>query len=417
MSDLPVLIIGAGVAGLSAAISLREAGIDCVVVEAAGRVGGRAHTTQIGQHAFDLGASWLHAAERNPLTPLARAGGLALVDADDVRTRRVMIGSAIATPAELAARAASYRRFEALAQAEPRDIAIADTIAPLRPDPWTASIEAWEACQIAAADPRDLSVIDWRDNELEGANLTVQGGIGRFVATTLAGKAGPIRLDTRVTALDWSGPIVAATAAGNIHAGACIITVSTAAAARIRFTPALPETHATALGHLPMGLLTKVALRSTGADRLGLRADENVTARIERDAPMMSLLAWPGGADHVVAFIGGPPAWALARQGEAATIAAVRLRLRDWFGPRADEALGDAIVTNWHDNPDVGGAYAYARAGHADSRRILAMPIADGRLVFAGEATAQHGLAGTVGGAWNEGLRAAAIAAAQSRPS
>lgn len=418
MKNLPVLVIGAGVAGLSAATSLRAAGIDCVVVEAANRVSGRAYTTRIGHHAFDHGASWLHAAARNPIADFARAAGCKLINADHVRTRRVMIGHDIATPAQLAERAKAYEHFEKMAGAETRDIAIANAIAPLRADPWTASIEAWEACQIAAADPDDLSVIDWRCNELEGENLHISGGIGHFVATTLAENAGPISLNTEVSAIDWSGDIVATTQAGDISASACVITVSTAAAKRIRFTPVLPNTHAEALGNLPMGLLTKIVLRATGPDRLGLRPDESVTARIARGEPMLSLLAWPSGADHVVAFIGGPPAWELASQGEAATISYVRQRLHTWFGDRANNALGEAIVTDWHNDPLHGGAYAYARAGHANSRAILATPMANGRLIFAGEATAQNGLAGTVGGAWNEGQRAAAIAAAaRSHPS
>lgn len=408
-SPLPVLIIGAGVAGLSAATALRAASIDCVLVEGAGRVGGRAHTTMIGNHAFDQGASWLHAAERNPVANMARAAGLKLINADDIRTRRVMIGHTVATSAQCAERASAYAQFEKVAGAEHRDIAIADAIASLRRNPWTASIEAWEACQIAAADPDDLSVVDWRNNELEGANLYVPGGIGTFVATTLAENAVPVLLNTEVSAIDWSGPIVATTATGEIRASACIITVSTAAAARIRFTPALPRSHADALENLPMGLLTKIALRATGTDRLGLRPGESVTAQIARGEPMLSLLAWPSGADHVVAFVGGPPAWRLARQGEAATIAFVRQRLHAWFGDRAHTALGEATVTDWHSNPLHGGAYAYARAGHAGARDTLAIPLAGARLMFAGEATAQNGLAGTVGGAWNEGQRAAAI--------
>ena len=404
----PILIVGAGVTGLSAATALRQSGHDCLLVEASSRIGGRAHTTPFGHHGFDHGASWLHAAERNPLVPIAREAGLRLLNADHVRTRRVIVDGRLATEAELSQREAAIARLEAAASAETSDIAFATAIDSLRDDPWTASIEAWEACNIAAADPRELSVIDWRVNELEGANLSIEGGIGSFVETTLGKMAGDIRLNTQITAIDWSDGIVAHTATGRIEASACILTISTHAAARIHFTPGLPAAHAQALQNLPMGLLTKIALRATGADRLGLRPDESVTARIARDTPMMSLLAWPGGADHVLAFIGGPAAWALAHQGRDATIAFVRKRLRDWFGERADSALGQAIVTDWHDNTLFGGAYAFATAGHADARQILAAPFARNRMIFAGEATATDGLAGTVGGAWNEGLRAAA---------
>lgn len=411
MTD-PVLIVGAGVTGLSAAAALRAAGIGCVVIEAASRIGGRAHTTPIGGHAFDHGASWLHAAERNPLVEIALAQGETLLDADANRTRHVLIDGRPARAHELSEHDAAYARFEAVASAETRDIALTEAVASLRDNPWTAQIEAWEACLIAAADPADFSVQDWRINALEGRNLHIAGGIGGFVRRVLGRRADEVVLDTPLLSLDWSGPIIAQTASGTIRACACIVTCSTAALGRIRFAPALPVS----LEGLPMGLLTKVALRAKSADRLGLTPDENITARIAPGKPMLSLLAWPGGADHSVAFIGGPAAWALAETGAAATEDFVRAKIRDWFG--ANATFGDAIVTDWAQNPWHGGAYAYARPGHAQDRARLAEPLADGRLVIAGEACCTDGLAGTVGGAWLEGRRAAAtVQAALSRPS
>ena len=88
-------------------------------------------------------------------------------------------------------------------------------------------------------------------------------------------------------------------------------------------------------------------------------------------------------------------------------MAFVRERLRGWFGADADKELEAALVTTWADDPWQRGAYAYARPGHAGDRAALGVPFADGRVVIAGEATAGEGMAGTVGGAWNEGQRAA----------
>jgi monoamine oxidase len=300
---------------------------------------------------------------------------------------------------------ALWQRLDHMARAEPRDLAFAATIDTLRDNPWTASVEAWEACQIAAADPRDFSVQDWRINALEGINLTVPRGLGAFVARHLGARAGPVSLATPVHAIDWRGPIVAETPHGSIRADACIITTSTAALANIRVSPALPVS----ADGLPMGLLTKVAFRATGPDRLDVAADCSVTARIAPGEAMLSMFAWPGGADHVVCFIGGPPAWELCRDGRDATIDFARARLRAWFGTRADTALGAATVTDWGENPWHGGAYAYARPGHWQDRARLAEPLAGGRLVLAGEAYRTDGLAGTVAGAFLDGGRAAAI--------
>ena len=57
----PVLVIGAGVAGLSAAARLRRAGFPVVVLEARERVGGRVHSsTTFAPHPIDLGAELMH---------------------------------------------------------------------------------------------------------------------------------------------------------------------------------------------------------------------------------------------------------------------------------------------------------------------------------------------------------------------
>ncbi|MCE2517985.1 MAG: NAD(P)-binding protein, partial [Alphaproteobacteria bacterium] len=44
MTDCDVIIIGAGVAGLSAAKALGERGVSCLVFEASHRIGGRAYS-------------------------------------------------------------------------------------------------------------------------------------------------------------------------------------------------------------------------------------------------------------------------------------------------------------------------------------------------------------------------------------
>lgn len=50
-------VVGAGVAGLSAARALKAGGAEVVVFEAARRLGGRCSTDQIGEYAFDPGAT------------------------------------------------------------------------------------------------------------------------------------------------------------------------------------------------------------------------------------------------------------------------------------------------------------------------------------------------------------------------
>ncbi len=60
-SSLPVVVVGAGLAGLSAARSLIEAGIDVRILDASTSVGGRVQTDEINGYRFDRGFQLINA--------------------------------------------------------------------------------------------------------------------------------------------------------------------------------------------------------------------------------------------------------------------------------------------------------------------------------------------------------------------
>lgn len=412
-----VAIIGAGLAGLGAAHALAEAGLNAVVLEAAPRIGGRAWTTYppaLGGAWFDMGAVWLHDAEANPLTRLARARGATLLRSDELRRERSYVGTRQATQEEMVAYESAWPRFERTADAlvaRHGDVSLADVAAALPQDPWAQTIAAWEGPVICTVDADLFSARDWRRNALGGINLVPAGGIGAFVATHL-GRGLRIRLGTPVRAVRWDGRDVAlATDAGTLHARACIVTVSTGvlSAGAIRFDPALPDTTREAIAHLPMGLALKVALRATSPDRLGLPPHCSVDRQVQHaDDPLMPFQCWPFGRDYVQGWIGGKAAHALARAGEAAAADFALSQLRAIFGGRVDQVFagGGRLVTRWDADPWVRGAYSYAEVGHTLAREALGQPLGDGRLVFAGEAC-NVPYASTVAGAWISGRDAA----------
>lgn len=418
MSSPEIVIVGAGLAGLGAATALRQAGIQAVIVEAADRIGGRAQTLtppELGGAWFDAGAMWFHNAETNPLVPLAQAAGARLLRSDALRQERSVIDGRFATAAELAEYAAAWDRFAAAAapllapdRADPPLSAVAASIPH---DPWALSVEAWEGPVICATDAHRFSLRDWHNNQLTGANLVPEGGIGAFVAGVL-GRGLDIRLGCAATAIDWQDAdgVTVHTTAGSLRARAAILTVSTGVlrAGAIRFSPELPAATREAIAELPMGLAMKVVLRAAGPDRLGLAPHTSLDKQARRSGePYMVFQCWPFGRDWVQGWIGGSPARALAAEGEAAAVAFAREQLRAMLGGQAATVLsGPSLVTRWDADPWVRGAYAYARPGAAAARLRLGEPLPGGRLVFAGEAC-HPTLGGTLAGAWLSGQQAA----------
>lgn len=424
-SDPDVAIVGAGAAGIAAARECLALGLSCLVLEAMDRTGGRAFTESARLGApFDHGASWLHQADDNPLVPLARAMGLRLVDSDAVRERHVFIGSRRATAAELDALDAARARFDATVAARaalgPPDIPLAEAV----PSGgfWDATVAHRQGPLISAAPLEAISLLDYVATDLAPPNLMPEVGIGA-VLHRLSERL-PIRTGVPVRRIRWGGKGVALdTPGGTLAARACIVTVSTGvlAADAIACDPPLPGALRDAAAGLPLGLLTKVAFRAAGEDRLDLLPFASVWRHVgSPDEAAMTFHAWPFGRDHLIGFVGGRAAWDLARAGPAATEAFARDELARLFGAaRIARALRTpaAVVTDWGTEPCTRGAYSHALPGHAGARTTLAeAALAGGRLRFAGEACHPR-LAGTVAGAWESGQAAArAVAAALGRP-
>ncbi|XP_060543159.1 spermine oxidase isoform X1 [Pantherophis guttatus] len=82
-----IVVIGAGLAGLSAAKTLLENGFtDVTVLEASDRIGGRVQSVKLANATFELGATWIHGSNGNPVYHLAEDNGLLEETTDDERS-------------------------------------------------------------------------------------------------------------------------------------------------------------------------------------------------------------------------------------------------------------------------------------------------------------------------------------------
>jgi monoamine oxidase len=85
-----VVVVGAGIAGLTVANALAHGGVECVVLEARDRIGGRLHTVNLAGSPVDLGGSWIHTPAGNPLRGFAQHAGVPeLADFDCAEGRRL----------------------------------------------------------------------------------------------------------------------------------------------------------------------------------------------------------------------------------------------------------------------------------------------------------------------------------------
>ena len=71
-----VYVVGAGISGLACAQYLKKYGVDVVVLEARDRLGGRIHSIESQHMIFDLGASWIHGIQYNPIWDLAQKNNI-----------------------------------------------------------------------------------------------------------------------------------------------------------------------------------------------------------------------------------------------------------------------------------------------------------------------------------------------------
>lgn len=411
MSGPDILVIGAGAAGIAAARTALAAGARVQVLEARRRIGGRALTDASLGPPFDLGATWLHWAERNPLAALARELGIGLVDADARRRERSFREGRPVSAAEAAEYDAAWAAFEAaIAAHDGPDVAVAEVVP--KGGPWDATVAAWQGEVIAASPLAAMGILDFRANLLRGSNLLPEGGTGALLARLGAGL--PVALGAEVARLAWGGrEAVAEGGFGRLAARAVVCTLPTSllAAGAIRFDPPLPPAVLEAAAALPLGAAVKVALKAAGGDRLGLEADTATDRQVAPGEPLVPITFWPGGHDIATGWIGGPLACEIEREGPAAAEALLRAEIAARLGHAAPRAFRPgALVSAWGRDPFSRGAYSHGRIGCGAARAVLAAPLAGGRLCLAGEAAATDGLAATLAGAWNSGVAAARAA-------
>lgn len=415
-----IIVVGAGAAGLGAARVLQDEGYQVTVLEARARPGGRVWTGRSWPGtALDMGASWIHGLEGNPLTRLARQFGaktvitdydsLALYNAlgqrlsihqrDQVRQRLYTLLDQLEEIREELDEDMSLRAAieESLARQNLSRLARQELNYALN-----ATIE-----HEYAADITDLSLFYYDlSEEFGGEDMLFPDGYDQIITGLL--KDLTVKLEQPVQQVEYDDNGVRITTNQGVFAAErAVITLPLGVLKRgtVKFVPELPQPKLAAINRLGMGVLNKLYLRfdapfwDTRHDLLGY-----IAAHKGEWAEWLNMYKYTG-QPILLGFNAGRYGRQLEDWADQKIVAEAMQVLRTIYG----QAIPDPqawLITRWGSDPWAGGSYSYTppHAVPADYK-ALARPVAN-RLFFAGEATSVEYPA-TVHGALLSGQRAA----------
>ena len=428
MPQADVVVVGAGMSGLSCARALRDRGAKVVVLEARDRVGGRTLSRRFGPATFDLGGQWL-GAHQPRLAQLADELHVKTFRTFDTGKKVLDVAGRTSTYSGTIPTLAPWALLD-LQQVLFRAERLARGVRPASPlaadralerdglslGEWMRSAMHTEVARevlatgirvVFGAEPDELSLLWVLRYAAAAGNLMrlveIPDGAQemRFVegaqtlSIRLAERLGDsVVLNAPVRSVEDSGQSVVVTAdGGRFEARFAVIAIPPALAGRIAFSPPLPAPRDQLLQRFPMGATVKVLCVYDKA----FWREKGLSGEVVFTRGPVSVVfdntSVDGKVPCLVAFIVGDP----ARRWSRALAAA--------FGPEARRAV-EVAEQDWSEEPWTRGCpVANLAAGAMRGAGGLSRePV--GRIHWAGTETADE-WTGYLEGAIEAGRRAA----------
>jgi monoamine oxidase len=401
-----VAIVGAGFAGLAAALELADAGCSVTVLEARERVGGRVWSVSLANdEPAELGAEWIMP-EDEVVRRFTGRFGLPLAEAGIDYRRREPRGANAATLAQvdqfLASADEAFAALRARGEALPSLGAFLDSV------PGDAGARASVRARLQGTAATDLGVVPLggrggdRPFHADAATYHRLEAGNQAIASSVAAVLPDVRLEHRVVSVEQrdDGVEVVSERAGvrsTLRAEAVVIATPVRLVPEIAFEPSLPEDLLLALEQLPMGVASKLAVPLEGepARRSVQGADLPFWCWVAdggQGRPRKVLTSFAGSelAQRELDIESGDTTTWLAR------LAELNPDLR-FDGP--------PVMKAWAQDPLARGSYSAWDERSLERSELFRRTA--GRMAFAGEHTAEQEHTGTMEGALRSGLRAA----------
>lgn len=425
-----VIVVGAGLAGLTAAVELTRRRASVQIVEARDRVGGRIWTRPgtDGESSVEAGAEFVDH-EHTQLRRLIGQSGLGLV-----RVLRQGFGLALSSGGRVEVHGSPQVEWRTLAlklapviraykvAGGTWDSVVGAALAARSVHAVLTAVGASRRTHALAqsmrgyylAEPHDMSSVVLLDQIVAGGNpgrtriYRIKGGASRLTEALARSLSDAVLLRHVVGRVSQTGTKVTCAVATPssrltaLEADAVIVTVPAPLVRSIEFDPGLTTAQAWAYETLSAGPATKLSLRfATPWWRRPLRPRAFGT-----NLPIGAV--WEGAEDQpdvaMLTFLAGGDASArlgarVASDGALGLLADLR-----WMGT-ADPPRLAAPAVSWEHDPWSRGGYAVFGPGF-DPRLRPMLGASHGRVIFAGEHTSER-WQGFMNGAVESGLRAA----------